>query len=96
MVPKYLRPVFDRNAYGPLSKTEKAVRFVIFVPIIFALQLPAILLLLVFGLSMGVGPMRVLVDDAGIMTLPKVAIFIIAPSMFIAGMWVRKYFLPFD
>lgn len=96
MVPKYLRPVFDRNAYGPLSKTEKAIRFAIFVPIIFALQLPAILLLLVFGLSMGVGPMRILVDDTGVMTLSKVAIFIVAPLTFLAGMWVRKYFLPFD
>ncbi|MGW6778774.1 hypothetical protein ACWF50_12115 [Brucella pseudogrignonensis] len=96
MVPKYLRPVFDRNAYGPLSKTEKAVRFVIFVPIIFALQLPAILLLLAFGFSMGMGPVRILLDDSGAATWLKIIMFVFTPIMYLIGMWVRKYFLPFD
>lgn len=96
MVPKYLRPVFDRNAYGPLSKTEKAIRFVIFVPIIFALQLPAILLLLAFGFSMGMGPVRILLDDSGAATWLKIIMFVFTPIMYLIGMWVRKYFLPFD
>ncbi|MDH7792535.1 MULTISPECIES: hypothetical protein [Ochrobactrum] len=96
IVPKYLRPVFDRDAYGPLSRMEKAIRFVIFVPIVFALQVPAIVLLLAFGVSLGIGPMRVLLDDTGMMTLPKISMFIVAPLMFLVGMWIRKYFLPFD
>ncbi len=96
MVPKYLRPVFDRAAYGPLSRMEKAIRFVVFVPIIFVLQVPAILLLLMFGLSLGIGPMRVLLDNTGLMTLPKISMFIVAPLMFLVGVWIRKYFLPFD
>ncbi len=95
MVPKYLRPVFDRNAYGPLSKTEKAIRFVIFVPIIFALQLPAILLLLVFGVSCGLGPMRILLDDTGTMTWLKAVIVLLFPLMFLLGIWIRRHFLPF-
>ncbi len=95
MVPKYLRPVFDRAAYGPLSRMEKAIRFVIFVPLVFVLQVPAILLLLAFGVSCGIGPLKVLLDDAGTIAWLKLGIFLIIPYMFLLGTWVRKYFLPF-
>ncbi|GLU29908.1 hypothetical protein Brsp01_51410 [Brucella sp. NBRC 12950] len=96
MFPKYLKPVFDREAYGPISKTEKAVRFLIFVPIAFVFMIPGIGLLLVFGLSMGIGPMRILLDDTGTMTWLKIVMFLVIPIMFLCGMWVRKYCLPFD
>ncbi|MBD7991767.1 hypothetical protein H9643_13360 [Ochrobactrum sp. Sa2BUA5] len=95
IVPKYLRPVFDRDAYGPLSRMEKAIRFVIFVPIVFALQVPAILLLLAFGVSCGVGPLKILLDETGTITWLRLGMFVITPSMFLIGTWVRKYFLPF-
>ncbi|GAA5628129.1 hypothetical protein Brsp05_03425 [Brucella sp. NBRC 12953] len=95
MVPKYLRPVFDRAAYGPLSRMEKAIRFVVFVPIIFVLQLPAILLLLAFGVSCGIGPLEILLGETRTLTWLKFGMFVITPSMFLLGIWVRKYFLPF-
>lgn len=96
IVPKYLRPVFDRDAYGPLSRMEKAIRFVIFVPIVFALQVPAIVLLLAFGFSMGMGPIRILLDNSGTITWLKIIFFVVTPLMYLIGMGIRKYFLPFD
>ncbi len=42
MLPRYLRPVFDRESYGPISKTERAVRFAVFMPLSVLCMLPAV------------------------------------------------------
>lgn len=96
MLPKYLRPVFDREAYGPISKTEKAVRFAVFVPLSVVCMVPGVVVLGLIAFTVGIIPGRILVDDTGTMTSLKIAMFVVAPALFLVGLAIRKYCLPFD
>lgn len=96
MLPKYLRPVFDREAYGPISKTEKAVRFAVFVPLSVLCMIPAVAALFSLVASRGMIPARIFSDETGTMTTLQIAMFIITPILFLIGLAIRKYCLPFD
>ncbi|KAB0565891.1 hypothetical protein DEA98_29065 (plasmid) [Brucella pseudogrignonensis] len=96
MLPRYLRPVFDREAYGPISKTEKAVRFAVFVPLSVLCMVPGVVFMGLFLFTMGLGTGRILLDDTGTMTSLKIVMFVVAPALFLVGLAIRKYCLPFD
>lgn len=96
MLPKYLRPVFDREAYGPISNTEKAVRFAVFVPLSVICMIPGFLAISALVVTCGTVPIRILSDETGTMTVLKIILLVVAPVLFMVGLGIRKYCLPFD
>lgn len=102
-IPKYLRPIRDVEAHG-LTSTEKAVRWIVFVPFLILFSLPRGLLLgaifaglgfAIWFLPAGLG--RIIDDPAThsfelTALLSVVALLLFSNSIAKA---IRRYFLPF-
>jgi len=93
-LPRYLRPIVDLEAHGPMSIVEKLVRLMVFGPIMAVLIIIPTIAGLLFGLSGAtIVAAPALMEQYGFSGVILIVLSLI--SMFYGAFGVRKYFLPF-